>query len=112
MDGDVYFDLAVFKDDDAVGVADGGQAMSHDDSGASLTRFVQRLLHHRLALGVQRRRGFVQQEDLGIAHQGSGDGDALLLATAELGAALSDLRLKKKTTQYLIIASRDINLTA
>ena len=36
-------------------------------------------------LGVERAGRFVAQQDLGVAGQGTGDGDALLLAAGELG---------------------------
>lgn len=37
-----------------------------------------------LALGVQSRGGLIQEQDLGVADDRSGDGDALLLATGQL----------------------------
>lgn len=37
-----------------------------------------------LALGVQGGGGLVQQQDLGVTDDRSGDGDALFLATGEL----------------------------
>ena len=45
----------------------------------------------------QREGAFVEDEDLGVAEDRSGDGDALLLASRELHSTLSDLDL----TNYL-----------
>ena len=38
--------LALLDDGDTVGVLDGGQTMRDHDAGATLTRTIQRLLHH------------------------------------------------------------------
>ena len=46
-----------------------------------------------LALRVQRGRGLVQQEDLWVPEDGSGDGDALLLSSGELGPLRPHLSL-------------------
>ena len=71
--------FARFYHDDAVGVVDGGEAVSDDDTGPALPGLVQSLLHYLLALCVQGRGGLVQEEDFGVPHESSGDGDALLL---------------------------------
>lgn len=44
-----------------------------------------------LALGVQGRGGLVQEQDLGVAYDGPGDGDALLLTARQLGALGADV---------------------
>ena len=40
-------------------------------------------LHLLAQLQIQRAQGLVQQQDLGLVHQGPGDGDALLLAAGQ-----------------------------
>ena len=52
--------LTVAEANDFVGVLDGGEAVRDDDGGASLRSIVQRFLHDRLRLSVQRRGRFVQ----------------------------------------------------
>ena len=59
-----------------MGVLDRAEPVGDDDAGAAFLRLVQSVLHHLLRLRVQRRGGLVQQKDLGLADQGSGDGDA------------------------------------
>lgn len=76
-------DSAVFHDEDNVCVSDRApsillacfvqhqgkylQSMRHRDSRPRHGRLVQRLLHYPLALGVQRRRRFVQQQQSWLA---------------------------------------------
>ena len=59
-----------------VGHVDGGDPQAFDqiaDLGAGLLA----------QLGVEVRQGLVQQQDLGLAHQRPGEGEALLLAARE-----------------------------
>lgn len=48
------------------------------------------LVDERLGFGVECGRGFVENQDVGVLEERTGDGDALLLATGELGAACAD----------------------
>ena len=52
---------------------------------------LQRLLHQRLAFGVERRGRLVEQQDRRVAQDGAGDRDALALAARQRHAALADL---------------------
>ncbi len=51
---------------------------------------LQRLLHERLGLVVQRARGLVEDEDRRVAQDRPRDRQALLLAAGEAVAALAD----------------------
>ena len=57
-------------------------------------------LHSGLTLRVQGGRGLIQQKDLGVTDQGPGDGNTLLLPSTQLGATLSNERLKLLSTEY------------
>ena len=57
------------------------------------SHLIQSSLHDGFALRVQGGRGFVEQKNLGVFHQSAGDGDALFLAAAQLGAPLTNRRL-------------------
>ena len=46
-----------------------------------------------LAVGVQRRRGFVQQQDAGVPHEGPRDSDPLFLAPRDQGPLVSHQRV-------------------
>mmetsp|Transcript_2591 Transcript_2591/g.6027 ORF Transcript_2591/g.6027 Transcript_2591/m.6027 type:complete len:289 (-) Transcript_2591:968-1834(-) len=78
-----------------VSVADGAQSVRDDDGGVAtaLQQSVQSRLHHSLASRVQRRRGLVQDQDLRVAHDSTGDGDALLLPAGEGHASLPHERI-------------------
>mmetsp|Transcript_73984 Transcript_73984/g.173688 ORF Transcript_73984/g.173688 Transcript_73984/m.173688 type:complete len:360 (-) Transcript_73984:725-1804(-) len=91
--GALFDNLAPVHHGDDVGVADGAEAMGHDNAGAPDHQAVEGLLHELLALGVQRARRLVEEQDLGVLEQGAGDGDTLLLPSAKHDAALSALRV-------------------
>ncbi len=76
-------DLAVIKDDDPVGTFDCCQAVRHDQRGAAFGQCLDRRLHGTFAFSVQGTRRLVQQQNLGVAQNGAGDGDALLLPTRQ-----------------------------
>ncbi|KAJ0160181.1 hypothetical protein CTA2_8415 [Colletotrichum tanaceti] len=82
--GTLLDDPAGVHDDDVVGVADGRQPVGDGDDGAVLgRRLLDGALDALLAGRVERRGGLVQHEDLGVADQGPGEGDALALAAAD-----------------------------
>ena len=64
-----------------VGMANGAQAMGNGDGGARLHQALQGLLYQALALGVECRGGFVENEYRGILQYGAGDAQALALTT-------------------------------
>ena len=75
----------------AVCTVDGREAVCNHDARPSNPGLVQGLLYDLLTLGVQGRGGLVQQEQLRISHQGTGDGNALLLSPGQLGAFASHI---------------------
>ncbi|TLS21369.1 uncharacterized protein PpBr36_10204 [Pyricularia pennisetigena] len=56
------------------------------DAIARLGGLAEGLLDDLFAFGVEGAGGLVEQQDLGVADEGAGDGDALPLAARELGA--------------------------
>ena len=60
--------------------------MSYDDGSPALPGLVQSLLYYLLTLCVQGRGGLVQEEDLGVPHQSTGNGYTLLLTSRQLGS--------------------------
>ena len=73
-------DLPGGHDDNSVGVAYGGEAVRDDEGGAVLHEDFECVLHGALGLGVQRGRGFVQNEDRRIFVHRAGNRQALALA--------------------------------
>ena len=78
-------------DHDLVRVDHGGEAVRDEDDRvpARPDQLVERLLHESLALGVERTRGLVEQQQPRPAQQTARDGDALLLPAAQPLAALA-----------------------
>ena len=79
-------DLAVLHLDHSIGEL-GDSVIVGDDDDAALV--VQNVPLHELddlpsRVAVERSRRFIQHQDVGLADDGSGDGDTLLLAAAQL----------------------------
>lgn len=73
----------------------GGPLSSHfDDCTSQKLYLIECSLNNGLALSVQRRRGFVQQKDFGVADQSSSDRNPLLLSSAHLSPSVTDQGLK------------------
>ena len=65
--------------------------MRDDQRGAADHEVFQRVLHGAFALRVERRGGFIEQQDGRVLEQRAGDGDTLLLAARQAGAAFAKL---------------------
>ena len=87
---------AVLQHQDAVGADHAGQPVRQDQRGAPGHQPVERLLDHRLVLGIDRRQRLVQHQDRRVAQQRPGDRDALALAAGKLRAALADHRRRSR----------------
>lgn len=83
-------DSPLIKHADQIGVLDGTQPLGNCDGGALLRSGVQGFLHQLFRGGVERRGGFVEEQDAGVAQQGTSDGDALLLTAAEKASVGAD----------------------
>jgi len=85
----------VLQHDDAVGHGHGLDLVVGDVDGGRLQLLVQRAdlrAHLHAQLGIEVGERLVEQEELGIAHDGAAHGDALTLAARELaGIALEQL---------------------
>ena len=75
-----------------LGALHGGQPMRDHERGAVLRDALQRLLHGRLAFGIERAGRLVEQQDRRVAQDGAGERDALALAARQGHAALAEPR--------------------
>ena len=89
----LFHDASGLDDIDPVGATDGGQAVGDDQRGAAAHQPGQCILDQAFALGIERRGGFVEDQDGRILEHGAGDGDALPLAAREFGPAVTDVRV-------------------
>src|SRR5438876_7565423 len=86
-------DAAVFDRQDCRAAVQHARAMRDDQHGAAAHQSFDRGKNRRLRLGVDRARGFVQNQDRAVLQEGPGKGDALALAARKLDTALANLRV-------------------
>src|ERR1700757_3112405 len=75
---------------DAVGIAHGGDAVRDEDSGAAAHHVPQMIENLVFGVSVDAGECVVEDQNLGIADEGAGNGGALLLSARERDAAFSD----------------------
>ena len=73
-------DLAIGNHHHTVGMFDGGQAVCNHDGGAPAHQLAQGFLHQPFRFVVQRRGGFIQDEDGRVLVNGAGNRQSLALA--------------------------------
>ena len=83
-------DLAVVQHQDAVSILHRGDALCNDDLGGAGDLFPERLADLGVRGGIHGAGGVIEDQDLGFAQQGAGNGQALLLAAGDVAAALLD----------------------
>src|SRR6476620_9960686 len=79
--------------EDLIGAENGRETMRDDECRTPVPQRVQPFLDQRLALAVQARRRFVEQEDRGICEKCPRDRDTLALSSRQLHATLADYGL-------------------
>ena len=92
--GALFDDAALVEDVDAVGIADGGEAVGDDDGAAVLHEGVEGFLNEAFCFRIDGSGGFVEEEDGGIFEEGAGDGEALFFSAGEFHAAFADVRVE------------------
>jgi hypothetical protein len=89
-----FHDATLLEDEDAAGIADGGQPMRDDEGGTPLHHLVERRVHLHLGHGIERACGFVKNEDRRIFQKRARDREPLTLSARQIPAALSDYGIK------------------
>ena len=84
-------DAAAFHHGDPVRVPDGREPMRDDQHGAPGHQPLERELDHALALGVERARRLVQQQDRTIGEDRARDREPLPLPAGQAHAALAEI---------------------
>ena len=92
--GALLADHAVPDDQDAVGVADGREAMGDNQGGAPLGQLVKGPLDLGLRHAVQGGGGLVQNQHRRVLEENPGDGNALFLPAGEEGPPLAHVGLE------------------
>ena len=81
--------MAMVHDDDEIGIDDGGETVCDGDDGTVFHQRVKRLLDKMFRGCIESGCRFVENEYWRIFEQRAGDGEALLLAAGEKGAAFA-----------------------
>src|SRR5579862_7505674 len=87
--GAEFDDASAVQHCDAVGIADGGDAVRDEDGGAAAHHVAQMVENLVFGVSVDAGERVVEDEDLGIANKGAGNGGALLLSAGEGDAAFA-----------------------
>src|SRR5450631_4475530 len=91
--GAEFDDASGVQHGDAVGIADGGDAVRNEDGGAAAHDVAQVIEDLVFGVGVDAGERVVEDQNLGIANQGAGNRRALLLSAGERDAAFSHHRI-------------------
>lgn len=83
--------LSVTKDKDDICILHGSETVSNDNHGPALSGALKRSLDKFLALRIKGAGRLIQEKDLGVADQGSSNGNALLLPAGERDSAGADV---------------------
>src|ERR1700685_422028 len=88
-----FDDASAVQHGDAIGVADGRNAMRNEDRGAPLHYVAQVVEDFIFRVSIDAGERIVEDEDSWIANQGAGDGGALLLPAGKRNSAFPHKRL-------------------
>src|ERR1700680_4563361 len=87
--GTLFCQPAGVDDDDAVGAADGAEAVGDDEGGAPGGQAFQGLLDEGFGLVIERGRWLVHYQDSGLVQEHTSQGDALALPAGKALTALA-----------------------
>ena len=85
-----FGDPAVVHHQNSVCFLDGGKTMRNDQSGTALHNRFQRFLDVTLRFRIQRRCGFIKDQNRGVLEQRPGDGEPLSLPTGKHDSIVTD----------------------
>lgn len=88
--GAFFDDAAVFKDENAVDVHDGGKTMGNDKSGLVFDQIFESILDELFGFAVETAGGFIENQNFRIAENGTGDSHSLALAAGKFDTAFTD----------------------
>ena len=88
--GALAHQTALVQHQDLVRMQYGGNALCYDDHGGVAGLSFQRTAQGYIGLEIEGRKTVIEQVDLWLFRNGTGDGKALLLAAGHIGAALCD----------------------
>src|SRR5882757_283043 len=91
--GAVFDDASTLDRKDAIGPAHRGKPMGDNENGTAFADPVHIVLDDALALVIKRAGSLIENQNAGISHQRTRDGDALPLTTREAASSFADDRV-------------------
>ena len=85
-------DPPLVEHQNGVAVGQRGQPVRHDHHGPPACHVREVGVDQRLALGIERASGLIQDQDARVVDQGASDRQPLALAAGQIGGALLDHR--------------------
>ena len=80
--------LAFIQNDDLIGVADRTDSLGNDHAGNAAELFGKTFSQRCIGFVVQCGEGVIENQNLGISRQRTGDCQTLLLSAGNIGSAL------------------------
>ena len=93
LEGSFFCDFAGFENEDFGAFFDGRETVGNDNHSSAHLNIVQCLLNLILGVLIECGGRLIEEEDLGLSDDGSGNRDPLLLAARELATFDATLRL-------------------
>ena len=91
--GALLDDTALGHDDNVVGFTNGSELVGDNNGGSALGGTVESFLDDAFGVRIQRAGSLVEEEDLGLGDDGSGNGHTLLLPTGQEASTLANIRV-------------------
>src|SRR5690625_684107 len=85
----LFHDAAAVQHQNSFGILDGGQAVGDGQGGTARADLIEGAENRVLGARIERRSGFVENQDGRVFQQYTGDGDALFFTAGELQTALA-----------------------
>ena len=97
-----FDNLALLHKVDLVALLDSAETVCDRDRRTTLGCAIQCILNNSFTVAIEGRRGFIKEQNSGVAEQRTGDGNALFLTAAELAALATDLSVEATITMMRV----------
>ena len=81
--GSIFNDFALVQDENIVTGNDAGETMGQNQGGLAFHQFIQCFLNDGLIFCINRREGFVKNQNFGVTKNRPGNGNSLALSSRE-----------------------------
>ena len=85
---------AGIHDDNSIRSQHRGEPVCNDDRGSIFHQLLQGFLDELFTFGIERARGFIEEQDRRVLENSPCDGDSLALTSRQAGASLAEKRVR------------------